>query len=575
MSRRRFWRAWWSLWTLLFASFSMPSGAQLVSDKGDIPREQQVIPLPESLERTVPSIGPHTGTFGPVTPAALGTGEILPFGANLFSGGFRGVRASGLNPAYQVMPGDQVTVRAWGALELDRVFPVDAQGNIFVPQVGPVQVQGVSAGELDKRVKSAIGEVFTDNVSVYTNLQGVQPVAVFVTGYVKNPGRYAGIPGDSVLNFLDQASGIDIESGSFRDIRILRNGKAIATVDLYAFLLRGELPRPQFAEGDTIVVGPRGPMVTVTGDVSQAHRYELVSTSVSVGALLDWVQLKPGVSHALINGVRGGGPFSAYLPLDEFRRELLRGGDEILFSVDQRLDTIVVQVEGSYEGPTRFTVPTDARLMELLDSIPINPRLADVTSVSVKRKSVALRQRESLRESLRRLEAAYLGASSATAEEAEIRVKEAALIQDFVKRAELLAPTGRLVVARHGEISNIGLQDGDIITIPNKSDALFISGEILVPQAMVFNPKDRVDDYIRRAGGLTERADSSKILIARQNGEVVAAKDARLRPGDEILVLPAIPSKNLQVASVLAEILYNLAVTTRVVLDIGNLSRLN
>jgi protein involved in polysaccharide export with SLBB domain len=86
------------------------------------------------------------------------------------------------------MPGDQVTVRAWGALAVDLMLPVDAQGNIFIPAVGPVQVKGVSSGELNSVVTRAIKQVYTDNVSVYTNLQGVQPVAIFVTGFVKNRG---------------------------------------------------------------------------------------------------------------------------------------------------------------------------------------------------------------------------------------------------------------------------------------------------------------------------------------------------------------------------------------------------
>ena len=91
----------------------------------------------------------------------------------------------GLNPDYKIKPGDQVTVRAWGAFEFDRVLPVDAQGNIFIPGSGPLNVEGQSSQQVkDGSVRSAITSVYPDNVEVYTNLQGVQPVAVYVTGYV-------------------------------------------------------------------------------------------------------------------------------------------------------------------------------------------------------------------------------------------------------------------------------------------------------------------------------------------------------------------------------------------------------
>jgi protein involved in polysaccharide export with SLBB domain len=549
------------------AAASFAAAAQSISGLGDLPRDQRIEPLTEEHEGRAATDW-RTGTYGPVTVEHPDADAARPFGADLFKGGFRGTRASGLNATYRILPGDQITVRAWGALDLNRVLPVDAQGNIFIPSVGPVQVMGVSNSELDSRVRAAIRQVFTDNVSVYTNLQGVQPVAVFVTGFVESPGRYAGTPDDSLLYFLDQASGIAPQSGSFRDIRILRDGDIVTEIDLYGFLLSGHLPRTQFEDGDTIVVGRRGPAVTVSGDVATPYRYELVHDAVPGADLLELVQLKPGVSHALLTGTRNGAPISAYLPLNELHADQLHDGDELLFAIDTRRDTIIVQLEGSFEGPSRFTVPNDAALRDLLDSIPVNPSLADVQSVSIRRESVAERQRRSLEDSLRRLETAYLGASSSTVEEARIRAGEAELIQDFVRRARQTEPSGRMVIAHNGRISDIRLQDGDVITIPERSHSLLVSGEVLVPQAMVYQDGQRAEDYIRRAGGFTERADKRRILVVRPNGEVVPARGNELRPGDEILVLPAVPTKNLQLASTLAQILFQIAVTTRVVLDI-------
>lgn len=540
------------LWLLAL----MPNAdAQGISASVEVPADQSVkAPLTTSPPATL--LGPSQ------------VDDIQPFGSSLFTGGFSTRRVSELNPGYRIMPGDQITVRAWGALEVDLMLPVDAQGNIFIPEVGPVQVKGVTSAGLDDTVTRAIKQVYTDNVSVYTSLQGVQPVTVFVTGFIKKPGRYSGAPSDSVLNYLDQAGGIDIEAGSFRDVRVLRGRRPIAEIDLYPFLLEGLLPQPQLENGDTIVVGRRGAMVTVSGDVAQPYRYELTAQTQSVAELMRWVQLKPGVSHVLLTGIRDTGPFSSYVLFNDLGSHWLQDGDELLFSVDQRHETIVVQVEGSFSGPSRFTVPRDARLIELLDSVPVDPKLADVDSVSIQRKSVAQRQRESLDESLKRLETAYLGASSSTVDESKIRVEEALLIQDFVKRARQLEPSGRLVVAEAGKVRDTTLQDGDVITIPNRSDSIFVSGEVLVPQAMVYQEQQSVDDYIQRAGGFTDRANERDILLARQSGEVVAADKSDPRPGDEILVLPEVPTKNLELAKTLSQIVYQIAVATKVALDL-------
>ncbi|MDX1269980.1 MAG: polysaccharide biosynthesis/export family protein, partial [Oceanisphaera sp.] len=351
----------------------------------------------------------------------------------------------------------------WGAIDIDRVLPVDAQGNIFIPGVGPIKVQGIKHGQLDARVRSAVNSIYSNNVQVYTNLQGVQPVSVFVTGYVQSPGRFAGTPNDSVLYFLDQAGGIDDATGSYRQIKVIRNGRPLATADLYDFLIDGTLPRPQFKDGDTIVVAERGPTVTVEGDVARAYRYELTPSAMTGRDLQQLARLKSNVTHVLLRGARNAGPISRYVALNEFGRQTLNSGDQVVFSSDMRDNTIVVQLEGSYYGPSRFALPRDARLHELLNAIAVPQTMTDTSSISLKRVSVAERQQQALSESLARLETTYLGASSSTPAEAEIRVREAELISQFIERARKVEPNGRLVLANNGQISDIRLQDGDVI----------------------------------------------------------------------------------------------------------------
>ncbi|PPL18325.1 capsid assembly protein [Oceanisphaera arctica] len=545
--------------------------AQLIgTNAGELPEADQAqLISPADQAVTNNSTNWKSGRYGPVRQSTpLTRAEPPSFGSHLFSGGFRGVRADGLNPDYVITPGDQVTLRVWGAIDIDRVLPVDAQGNIFIPGVGPIKVQGIRHSQLDGQVRAAVNSIYSNNVQVYTNLQGVQPVSVFVTGYVQNPGRFAGTPNDSVLYFLDQAGGIDDATGSYRKVRIVRHGKTIASADLYDFLINGTLPRPQFKDGDTIVVSERGPTVTVEGDVTRSYRYELTPGAMTGQALQQLARLKSNVTHALLRGARASGPVSSYVDLADFGQQPLNSGDQVVFSSDMRDNTIVVQLEGSYYGPSRFALPRDARLHELLDAIAVPRSMTDVNSISLKRVSVAERQQQALSESLARLETTYLSASSSTPEEAQIRVREAELISQFIERARKVEPNGRLVLANNGTISNIRLQDGDVITIPEKSDSLLISGEVLVPQSVVFHANRNAKDYIAGAGGFTDQADEKRILVVRQNGEVREAEDVALRPGDEILVLPQAPTKNLQLASTLTQILYQIAIAAKVAIDL-------
>jgi protein involved in polysaccharide export with SLBB domain len=542
-----------------------------IDNTGILPGSEQAQPIPQTLEQQQSRVDWSSGRFGKVPPQVQPQADedlVQPFGHHLFNGGFSGMRADGLNPDYRIVPGDQITLRVWGAVEIERILPVDTQGNVFIPGIGPIKVQGSTNGQLNSRVTSAIKSVYPEGVQVYTNLQGVQPVAVFVTGYVENPGRYAGTPTDSLLYFIDQAGGIDSRLGSYRNISVMRNNQVIARADLYDFLLKGNLPRPQFRDGDTIVIEERGPAVVVTGDVERDYRYELATEEMNGKALLSLARTKSDVSHVLLRGNREDGPISAYFPVNEFPQQPLRSGDEVLFSSDQRDETIVVQVEGSFYGPSRYALPKDARLRELLDAIAVPREITDTRSISLRRVAVAEQQQKALEESLRRLETNYLGAPSATPQEAEIRLKEAELISNFVARASEVEPSGRLVVSHDDRISDIRLQDGDVITLPEFTDAIMISGEVLVPQSMVYKRGMSVQDYIESAGGFSQHADNERILVVRMNGEVRQAADVSLRAGDEILVLPKVPTKNIQLATSISQILYQIAVATKVAIDL-------
>ncbi len=554
------------LWSLL------PLQTATAQSFGDVPSDQRanVLRAVSNLQQPVSATNWKAGTIGKgaADKPAASSAAIKPFGSELFSGGFRGTRADGLNPDYKILPGDQITLRVWGAVEIDRVLPVDAQGNIFIPTIGPVAVMGVSHQQLEQLVRTAVTKVYPGSVQVYTNLQGVQPVAVYVAGFVAKPGRYAGIPSDSILYFLDQAGGVDEQLGSYRQVRLLRRQQQIAVMDLYDFILSGRLAHGQLQDGDTIVVEKRGPVVTVSGNVGRSYQYELTPQALYGQTLIELAQLNASVSHVLLRGSRQAKPVAEYLSLAAFATTQVGNGDDVQFMADQRSNQLVIQLEGSYQGRSHFVVPKNTTLRELLNNVPVDPQASDYRNVSLRRVSVAEQQRKSLEDSLRRLETTYLGAPSSTAEESAIRVREAELISAFVARVREIRPNGRMVLSEQGVLQDIRLQDGDIITLPARTDAVLVSGEVYIPQSSVFVAGKSVSDYIDAAGGFSQHADEDNILVVRPNGEVRKASDVTLQPGDEILVLPAVSTKNLQLASAITQILYQVAVATKVAVDL-------
>ncbi|ANP77660.1 sugar transporter [Vibrio crassostreae 9CS106] len=497
------------------------------------------------------------------------SGEELPppYGANLFAGGYETERSDGLNDNYLIAAGDKINIWLWGAVNYSSVVTVDNQGNIFIPEIGPIKVQDLPASDVNNYVTSQIKKVYTNNVNVYVNLLTSTPISIYLSGPVIRPGQYAGMASDSVLYFLKRAGGIDPERGSYREIVVLRNNKKLVTIDLYDFVRSGEMPNVSFKDGDVILVKPQKAAVTVAGSVRNPFRFELEEPISPGTRLTDYSRPLAKISHVGIMGNRDTGPFSLYMPYQDFLSFELQDGDKVIFNDDLHAQVIDVQVTGSYLGPSYFAVNKKTRLHELLSYIPIEKELANNKAIYILRESVAQKQKEMIDESLNRLERSVFTAPVSSDGEAAIRAKEAEMVMQFTDRARRVQPLGKVIVADSGNIANILLEQGDKIVIPYNTDLIQIGGEVLMPQAVVFNPKATVDDYIAWAGGFTSRAEDTRIAIVRANGLVEFDSKKPIQKGDQVLVLPKVDTKTMQAVKDITQIIYQIAVAANVAIN--------
>lgn len=495
--------------------------------------------------------------------------RLQPFASNLFEGRFASTFSDTASNDYVLAPGDRIVIRVWGVRAYDDVLVVDQQGNIFIPEVGPVHVGGLTNSQLLSTVRGAISRVYTNNVQVYVNLQSAQPVAVYVTGFVNHPGRYAGGSVDSVLSFVDRAGGIDPARGSYRHIEIIRGGKSIAKLDLYLFALQGKVPQLRLKNGDVILVNEKGVSVSAYGLLREEAQYEFSKPAAAKGSgLIELASPLKNVSHVSVTGTRNKAPFNKYFTVEAFEDFKLADGDIVEFVADKPGETIMATVTGAITGASRYPVKKTVKLRDLLRQVEVEPELAATDAVYLRRKSVARDQKAVIQDSLHRLEKAALTATSATPEEATVRVEEAKLIQDFVKRASLLEPDGVIVVSRGGQVNDIWLEDGDEIVIPQKSNVVQITGEVVMPKSIAFEEGMSLDDYLAAAGGVSDRGDEKHILVAKQNGEVGLAEHLGINAGDRILVLPKVDVKSMLLAKDLMTIVYQIAVATKVAVDL-------
>jgi len=519
----------------------------------------------------------------PTTPQGFDYAANLAsdvFGAQLFSGAFARQGATQFNPDYLIAVGDSVQVRMWGAFESDSLYTVDPKGNIFLPHVGPVKVLGVRNQALQKTVEDAVRRIFKANVSSYASLAAAQPVRVFVGGFVHRPGLYSGTSMDSLLHYLDQAGGIDPNRGSFLEVQVKRGENVRATVNLYQFLLQGRMPLIQLGDGDVIFVTPRKNTVKVSGLAENAKRFEFDgSNSYSVADLIKIAKPQAQATH--IRVVRNTGTVKnvEYYPMDKAFELSLQNGDDIEFTADKKPGTITVRVEGEHQSAQEYVLPYGAKLGDLIKNIQFSPN-SDAANLQLFRQSVRERQKLMLAAALKNLETSVLTARSATNEESRLRKDEAELMLQWVERAKQVEPSGQVMIAQAVQRDELLLENGDVIRVPKHDGLVLVNGEVVFPNAIAHDPKLDLSDYIKRAGGYSQSANTSRIIIAHRDGSFEEAggggwsfyggdsEATTIEQGDEILVLPKIKTKSIEVTRGITQIIYQIAIAAKVILDL-------
>ena len=490
------------------------------------------------------------------------------FGASLFTGQPQS-SSEAPNPNYILAPGDRVSVRAWGAVESELVGVIDPAGNLFLPNIGPIRVAGTRVGDLQQVVEGEIRKVYTSQVQVYATVLSTQRIGVFVTGFVRSPGRYAGVASDSILDFLVRAGGVDPGRGSHREITVTRGGQAVASVDLYRFLLEGRMPLLRLQEGDTIVVGRQRAMVGADGAVRNNYLFESTGRASLTGReLIEFARPLPAATNAVVRGVRNAQPFSRYMTIAELAQQTLLDQDTVTFVADVASRTIRVNVEGSRLYPSVLVADRDMTLCGILDHIAVDPGLANTEGVFILRPSLAQQQKRAIDEALDRLERQLFLSPAPTGSVAEARSAEANLVSQYISRARRVMPEGRLVVmGADGACAPLRLETGDIIVIPERSQTVMVQGEVNLPQAVVWREGWTAEQFIEAAGGLTERGSRSTLMLRRPSGQAILNPQVAPRPGDELIALPYLDPKYWLFGRDLVTALFQVALAARVFIN--------
>lgn len=304
---------------------------------------------------------------------AASTGLMLPiFGASLFErvpATFAPGDAIPIGSDYKIAAGDELQLAIWGQVNIFRRLLVDRNGQVIVPNIGPVSVAGLNYSQAAAVFQAALAHVYK-NFEVSVALGRLHSIQVFVVGEARRPGSYTVSSLSTLVNAIF-ASGGPSARGSMRDIQLKRGGKTICHFDLYQLLLHGDKSKDvQLAPGDVILISPAGRRVAIAGSVERPAIYEL-----NDGATLrDVLRLCDGLSpvaanrEAIVDRVADGSALKVeriQLSSAGLATEI-RNGDIIrVLPVVPRFENTVT-LRGNVANPGRFPWRPGMRLGDLI-----------------------------------------------------------------------------------------------------------------------------------------------------------------------------------------------------------------
>lgn len=382
---------------------------------------------------------------------------------------------------YVLGAGDQVSVDIYGASQKSVDCTVSPDGDIVIEGYGPIRVGGLSVAAAKARLRATLGSRYQSS-RINLSLGQTRTVSINVMGEVKKPGTYTLSAFASVFNALYMAGGTN-DIGTLRNIKIYRNNRLVSVCDIYDYILNGKMTgNVRLHDGDVIIVGPYDCLVNITGKVKRPMYYEM-KRNESLQTLLRYSGGFTGDAYKKAVRVnRKTGREYAVFNVDEFDMSAFRIADGDSVSVDSILPRYAntVEIKGAVFRPGMYQLGDGINSVRTL-----------------------VQHAEGLTE------------EAFTARAVMHRMKA-----DRTLRVIPVDIQGIM----EGRVADVPLKENDVLFIPTKQTAMneqtiSIQGEVVYPGIYKYADNETLEDFVLQAGGLTDKASTVKVDVARRVGD--------------------------------------------------------
>jgi len=383
---------------------------------------------------------------------------------------------------YVLGPDDELQININGYQQASYRAQVQPEGNIVIPEVGAIPVNGFTIEEVTARIREKLSRstyptLASGKSTLSITLGRIRSIRVTILGAAK-PGSYVVSSLSTVYGALYLGGGPD-DISSYREIELIRDGRLYKKIDLYQFLLHGTQDgNVLLKDNDVINIPVYQNRVVINGDVRRPGTYEMLGneTLETLIGFAGGFTEKAYTATVRVKQLTDREHRIQDIPKESFASYHFHKGDEITVSpIIDRLENSV-SISGAVYRPGQYELTPGLTLSGLV-------RKADGTKGDV-----------------------YLGRALI------VRTRED-LIQEIiaVNLGEVLA----------GRTPDIALKREDVVSIASIQDfrdaqTVSIDGEVRKPASFPYHENITLKDILFQAGGFTEAAAAYRIEVSRR-----------------------------------------------------------
>ena len=433
-----------------------------------------------------------------------------------FQTSFMPINEPNPDSSYTLDNGDVLNIQLIGQIDFIDIFPVNRDGTINIPDVGKISVAGLTLSEASSLIKANVDSVFI-GTDAYVTLDQIRDVNILVSGNAKKPGVYTLTGNSNILHALTMAGGVN-EYGSFRVINLLRDGEVLETLDIYDILIDGNYSlKKRLRSGDVVFVEARKNTITIDGAVKRPAIYEVkdnefldsvirYSNGIKQTADLQNISLE-----RMLDGTLKSIPIRNISQFDSI--EALEG--DLIYVREYAYRT--ASISGAVYKPGKYTMAAGETIEDLVNkaggftdnAYPFGAVYENEDARLINKKAQDLLYEEFL-DNIIAISQLNIGQNF-----------DLTPILQLTEEIKNSKPSGRIVVDLLSEDSNsfLNIRSGDSLIIPERTNSVFVYGEVSSEGAIAYMPNVVVDYFVEKSGGYKRFADNESIYILHPNGE--------------------------------------------------------